>query len=43
MFIFLPTSEVQGMKTKLRIGVYSGDRLVEEVKTVFVGPMPGTS
>ena len=43
LFILLDPSDVAGMKTKLRIGVYSGDRLVEETKTVFVGPMPGSS
>lgn len=43
MFIILPRQEVTGMKNKLRIAVYSGEELIEEIRTVFVGPMPGTS
>jgi hypothetical protein len=44
LFIILPKDELAGMKTKVTIGVYSGDRLLEKVRTTFVGPMkpPGT-
>ncbi len=39
MFILLDPSELKGTKTKLTIGVYSGERLIEEVNTTFVGPI----
>jgi len=39
LFVILPKSSLQGMKTKLLIGVFSGDRLLEKVSTSFVGPM----
>lgn len=42
MFIILNSSEVHGTKTKLRVGVYSGDELLEEISALFTGPMPGT-
>ena len=44
LFVVLPASALDGMKTKVVIGVYTGDRLLEKVKTSFVGPMkpPGT-
>lgn len=44
VFIILPAEQVQGMKTRVAVGVYSGDRLLEKVTTSFVGPMkpPGT-
>lgn len=39
LFILLDHKELRGTKTKLTIGVYSGDRLIEEVSTSFVGPI----
>jgi len=39
LFIILPKDQLQGTKTKLEIGVYSGDKLLETVKTSFVGPI----
>ena len=39
MFIILPREQLEGMKTNLVIGVYSEDRLVETVRTSFVGPI----
>jgi cytochrome c oxidase accessory protein FixG len=39
MFIHLDHSALSGTKTKLTIGVYSGERLIEEVTTTFVGPI----
>lgn len=42
MFIILEKSQVQGVKTTLRVGVFSGDELVEEISVLFTGPMPGT-
>ncbi|MCF7823889.1 MAG: cytochrome c oxidase accessory protein CcoG [Candidatus Marinimicrobia bacterium] len=37
-FIDLSGDELTGTETKLKIAVYSGDRLVETVKTSFMGP-----
>jgi hypothetical protein len=37
--ILLGKDQLHGMKTKLRIGVYSGDHLLEKVSTSFVGPI----
>lgn len=39
LFIILPKDQLDGMKTKVVIGIYSGDRLLEKVKTSFVGPI----
>ena len=39
LFIILDPSAMSGMKTKVNIGVYAGDRLLEEVATTFVGPI----
>ncbi|MCB0814512.1 MAG: cytochrome c oxidase accessory protein CcoG, partial [Flavobacteriales bacterium] len=41
LFIVLDRDQLQGMKTKVKVGVYSGDKLIEEVSTSFVGPMGG--
>jgi cytochrome c oxidase accessory protein FixG len=38
-FIILPKNSLDGTKTTITIGVYSGDRLLETVKTSFVGPI----
>lgn len=38
LFIILNENELDGIKTTLKIGVYSGDRLIETVKTTFLGP-----
>ena len=43
LFIILDPKDVQGMKNRVRIGVYSGDKLVEEISALFTGPMPGAS
>lgn len=39
LFIILAKDQLEGMKTKVVVGVYSGDKLVDEVKTSFLGPM----
>ncbi len=39
LFIILPKEELDGMKTRVEVGIYSGDRLLEKVKTSFVGPI----
>ena len=33
LFIVLDRDQLQGMKTKVKVGVYSGDKLIEEVST----------
>jgi cytochrome c oxidase accessory protein FixG len=38
-FIEMPTNKLTGMKTTLYIEVYEGDKLMDKVKTSFVGPM----
>ena len=39
LFIKLDKTRLTGTKTTLTVGVYSGDRLIEEVNTTFVGPI----
>ncbi|MCH8554540.1 MAG: cytochrome c oxidase accessory protein CcoG [Schleiferiaceae bacterium] len=39
MFVKLPKSELTGSKTRVTIGVYSDGRLVEKMKTNFMGPL----
>ncbi|MBK9274441.1 MAG: cytochrome c oxidase accessory protein CcoG [Flavobacteriales bacterium] len=39
LFIILDPSAMSGMKTKVNIGVYTDDRLLEDVSTTFVGPI----
>jgi cytochrome c oxidase accessory protein FixG len=42
-FIILGTDQLTGMKTKVVVGIFSGDELLEEVSTSFVGPIkPGS-
>jgi len=38
LFIELPKSEVKGEENKIKIGVYSGDKLIEKTSTNFLGP-----
>ena len=38
VLIKLPPEAMTGAKTKLEIGVYDGDKQLEIIKTVFVGP-----
>ena len=38
-FIDIDAAKLRAMKTEIRIAVYSGDRLLEEVTTGFMGPM----
>lgn len=38
MFIEIPTAALEGEKDKLKIGIYSGDRLIETTSTMFMGP-----
>jgi cytochrome c oxidase accessory protein FixG len=43
LFIKLDKARLKGTKTTLTIGVFSGDRLLEEISTSFVGPIRATS
>jgi polyferredoxin len=38
-FIELPKNEINSMKTSLQVGVYSRGKLIEKVKTNFLGPV----
>jgi len=38
-FIFLPKEAIKNRKTVLLVGVYSGDKKLETVKTTFLGPI----
>jgi cytochrome c oxidase accessory protein FixG len=38
LFIILEPEQMDGIKTTLKVGVYSGDELIETVKTTFLGP-----
>lgn len=40
-FVKLPKAQLRGVQTPLRIGVYDGERLLETVKTGFLGPAGG--
>ena len=42
LFIVLPKEQLDGHKSKLKIGVYSGDELLTTTNTNFIGPAPGT-
>jgi cytochrome c oxidase accessory protein FixG len=37
-FVVLPNSEIKSRKTKLRIGLYEGDKKITELTTNFMGP-----
>lgn len=39
LFIFINKNELNSRKEKIKLGVYSGDKLIEEVSTNFPGPM----
>jgi cytochrome c oxidase accessory protein FixG len=38
-FIFLPSSEIKERKTILHVGVYSGGKKLQTIKTTFLGPL----
>jgi len=38
VLIEMDPAQLQGPSTPLRVGVYTGDKLIETVKTVFIGP-----
>ena len=37
-FVVLPASVIKSRKTKLRIGLYEGDKKITELSTNFMGP-----
>ena len=39
LFIELPREELKGRNNKIKVGVYSDDKLIETVKTNFFGPV----
>lgn len=39
LFVLLPTGALTGMKTRVRLGVFSGNEQLETVTTSFVGPI----
>ena len=39
LFIILPPEEIKSYSTLLTIGVYAGDKRVDELQTSFVGPI----
>lgn len=41
MFVEVPKDQVKDRKTKVVVGIYSGDKLLKKVKTNFIGPAPG--
>ncbi|MBI1287350.1 MAG: cytochrome c oxidase accessory protein CcoG [Flavobacteriales bacterium] len=43
MFVEVPRDQVKDRKTKVVVGIYSGDKLLKKVKTNFIGPAPGLS
>ena len=43
LFILLPRQAMHGMKTEVRIGVYSNGKLIEKVNTTFMGPIATAS
>ncbi len=42
-FVRINERDIKGTKTPVVIGIYEEDRLIERVKTNFIGPMPGTT
>lgn len=39
LFIILPKDQLDGMKTKVVVGIFSGDKLVKKISTSFMGPL----
>ncbi|MBA3900959.1 MAG: cytochrome c oxidase accessory protein CcoG [Bacteroidetes bacterium] len=38
LFIELDKNQIQTLKTKVKIGIYSGDKKLQEINTTFLGP-----
>ncbi len=41
LFVEVPKDQIEGRKTKVVVGIFSGDELLKSVKTNFIGPAPG--
>jgi hypothetical protein len=39
MFIVLDPGQMKGYTTELSVGIFSGDKLIDKVRTSFIGPM----
>lgn len=39
LFIDMPTAELTGRKTRVKVEVYSGDKLIDVISTTFLGPV----
>jgi hypothetical protein len=39
LFIVLDPGQMSGYTTEVTVGVFTGDRLLEKVRTSFIGPM----
>ncbi|HUB59476.1 MAG TPA: FixG Ig-like domain-containing protein, partial [Puia sp.] len=40
-FVVLPRQAIELRKTSIRLGLYEGNKKIDEVRTNFVGPVPG--
>ncbi|GGA94721.1 cytochrome c oxidase accessory protein CcoG [Puia dinghuensis] len=40
-FVVLPRRDIQARKTAIRIGLYEGNKKIDELRTNFLGPQPG--
>jgi hypothetical protein len=38
MFVILDKTQLDGVKTPIKVGIYKGDELLETAKTNFMGP-----
>jgi hypothetical protein len=38
LFIELDKSQIQSLKTKIKIGIFSEDKKLQEINTTFLGP-----
>ncbi len=43
LFIILDKADVHGYTTELNVGIFSGDKLIDQVRTSFVGPITKAS
>ena len=40
-FVVLPRQSLTARKTSIRLGLYEGNKKIDEVRTNFLGPVPG--
>ncbi len=41
-FVVLPRQLIRNRKTTIRVGLYEGDKKIDEIRTNFLGPIPDT-